>query len=300
MTAIQRKDHLDTFAITLLVVCCAFWGFQQILIKFASREIPPLWQASLRMAGATALLWLWCQFRGVKLFQRDGSLQGGLLVGLLFAAEFCFIYLGLQYTSASRLTVFLYTSPFWVALLLPRFVAAETLRKVQWIGLLIAFSAVGVAFSEGFLHSSPVVGQWKGDAMGLAAGMFWGLTTLAIRTTKVATVQAEKSLFYQLGVTALVCPVVSLALGETWGFNYSAMAWGSLFLQTAVGAFASYLAWMWMLRHYPATQMSTFTFLTPLFALVFGVVLLGEPLTLQLVLALVGVAAGIVLVSRKG
>ncbi len=299
MTAIQRKDHLDTFAITLLVACCAFWGFQQILIKFASREIAPLWQASVRMAGATTLLWLWCQFRGVKLFQRDGSLKGGLLVGLLFAAEFCLIYLGLQHTSASRLTVFLYTSPFWVAVLLPRFVPSEKLRKIQWIGLVIAFSAVGIAFSEAFLHGSGP-GQWKGDAMGLAAGMFWGLTTIAIRTTKIATVAAEKSLFYQLSVTALVCPVLSLALGETWGFDYSALAWGSVFLQTAVGAFASYLAWMWMLRHYPATQMSTFTFLTPLFALVFGVVLLGEPLTLQLVLALAGVAAGIVLVSRKG
>ena len=299
MTAIQRKDHLDTFAITLLVACCAFWGFQQILIKFASREIAPLWQASVRMAGATTLLWLWCQFRGVKLFQCDGSLKGGLLVGLLFAAEFCLIYLGLQHTSASRLTVFLYTSPFWVAVLLPRFVPSEKLRKIQWIGLVIAFSAVGIAFSEAFLHGSGP-GQWKGDAMGLAAGMFWGLTTIAIRTTKIATVAAEKSLFYQLSVTALVCPVLSLALGETWGFDYSALAWGSVFLQTAVGAFASYLAWMWMLRHYPATQMSTFTFLTPLFALVFGVVLLGEPLTLQLVLALAGVAAGIVLVSRKG
>jgi drug/metabolite transporter (DMT)-like permease len=299
MTADQRKDHLDTFAITLLVACCAFWGFQQILIKFAGREIPPLWQASVRMAGATALLWLWCQFRGVKLFTRDGSLQGGLLVGLLFAAEFCLIYLGLQHTSASRLTVFLYTSPFWVAVLLPRFVPSETLRKIQWVGLVIAFAAVGVAFSEAFLHGS-APGQWKGDAMGLAAGMFWGLTTIAIRTTKVATIQAEKSLFYQLSVTATVCPLLSLALGETWSFDYSALAWGSVFLQTAVGAFASYLAWMWMLRHYPATQMSTFTFLTPLFALVFGVVLLGEPLTLQLVLALVGVAAGIVLVSRKG
>jgi drug/metabolite transporter (DMT)-like permease len=299
MTAVQRKDHLDTFAITLLVACCAFWGFQQILIKFASREIPPLWQASVRMAGATALLWLWCQFRGVKLFQRDGSLHGGLLVGLLFAAEFCLIYLGLQHTSASRLTVFLYTSPFWVAVLLPRFVPSEQLRKIQWIGLVIAFSAVGIAFSEAFTHSS-APGQWKGDAMGLAAGMFWGLTTIAIRTTKIATVAAEKSLFYQLGVTALVCPALSLALGETWSFDYSALAWGSILLQTAVGAFASYLAWMWMLRHYPATQMSTFTFLTPLFALVFGVVLLGEPLTLQLVLALLGVAAGIVLVSRKG
>ncbi|WP_066152284.1 DMT family transporter [Hydrogenophaga pseudoflava] len=299
MTAVQRKDHLDTFAITVLVACCAFWGFQQILIKFAGREIPPLWQASVRMAGATALLWLWCQFRGVKLFNSDGSLQGGLIVGLLFAAEFCLIYLGLQHTSASRLTVFLYTSPFWVAVLLPRFVPSEKLRTIQWIGLVIAFGAVGIAFSEAFLHGS-APGQWKGDAMGLAAGMFWGLTTIAIRTTKVASIQAEKSLFYQLSVTAVVCPVLSLALGETWSFDYSALAWGSVFLQTAVGAFASYLAWMWMLRHYPATQMATFTFLTPLFALVFGVVLLGEPLTLQLVLALLGVAAGIVLVSRKG
>ncbi|MDG5974211.1 transporter [Hydrogenophaga taeniospiralis CCUG 15921] len=327
MTPVQRKDHLDTLAITLLVACCAFWGFQQILIKFASREIPPLWQASVRMAGATALLWLWCQLRGVKLFQRDGSLKGGLLVGLLFAGEFCFIYLGLTHTSASRLTVFLYTSPFWVALLLPRFVQAEKLRRIQWIGLTLAFTAVAVAFSEAFLHASapalsgplapplrgslppggaspawggPAPGQWIGDAMGLAAGMLWGLTTLAIRTTRVATVAAEKSLFYQLGVTAVVAPLLSLALGETWGFGYSAMAWGSVFLQTAVGAFASYLTWMWMLRHYPATQMSTFTFLTPVFALVFGVVLLGEPLTLQLVLALLGVAAGIVLVSRRG
>lgn len=299
MSAVQRKDHLDTLAITLLVACCAFWGFQQILIKFASREIPPLWQASVRMAGATLLLWLWCQVRGVPLFGRDGSLRGGLIVGLLFAGEFCLIYLGLQHTSASRLTVFLYTSPFWVALLLPRFITAEKLRRIQWIGLGMAFTAVAVAFSEAFLHSS-MQGQWKGDAMGLAAGLLWGLTTLAIRTTKVASVSAEKSLFYQLGVTAVVTPLLSLALGETWSFDYSAMAWGSVFLQTAVGAFASYLTWMWMLRHYPATQMSTFTFLTPLFALVFGVLLLGEPLTLQLVLALVGVAAGIVLVSRRG
>ena len=280
------------------MACCAFWGFQQILIKFASREIPPLWQASVRMAGATLLLWLWCQVRGVPLFGRDGTLRGGLLVGLLFAGEFCLIYLGLQHTSASRLTVFLYTSPFWVALLLPRFITAEKLRRIQWIGLGMAFTAVAVAFSEAFLHSS-MPGQWKGDAMGLAAGLLWGLTTLAIRTTKVASVCAEKSLFYQLGVTAVVTPLLSLALGETWSFDYSAMAWGSVFLQTAVGAFASYLTWMWMLRHYPATQMSTFTFLTPLFALVFGVLLLGEPLTLQLVLALAGVAAGIVLVSRR-
>jgi drug/metabolite transporter (DMT)-like permease len=262
-------------------------------------EIPPLWQASLRMGGATVLLWLWCQLRGVKLFARDGTLTGGLLAGLLFAGEFCFIYLGLQHTSASRLTVFLYTSPFVVALLLPRVVPSETLKRMQWIGLMIAFAAVAIAFSEGFLHSSPVAGQWRGDAMGLAAGIFWGLTTLTIRSTRLSDATAEKTLFYQVGVTALVMPLLSLALRETWSLDYSAQAWTSLGLQTAVGAFASYLTWMWLLRHYPATQMASFTFLTPVFALVFGVALLGEALTLQLTLALVGVAVGIVLVNRR-
>jgi len=298
-TAPERKPHLDALAITLLIVCCAFWGFQQILIKVAATEVPPLWQATVRFWGATALLWLWCVARGVPLFNRDGTLGAGLLAGLLFAGEFMFIYLGLQFTSASRLTVFLYTSPFVVALLLPRVVPSETLRRVQWIGLSIAFVAVALAFSEGFLHASPVAGQWRGDAMGLAAGLLWGLTTLTLRASRMATARAEKTLFYQVAVTAAVAPVLSLLLGEPWGFDYSARAWGSIALQTVVGAFASYLTWMWMLRHYPATQMSTFTFLTPVFALVFGVLLLGEPLTLQLMLALVGVALGIVLVSRR-
>ncbi len=294
-----RKPHLDTLAITLLVLCCAFWGFQQILIKSTVDEVPPLWLVSMRMAGATLLLLLWSRGRGVPLFARDGTLKAGLWAGLLFAGEFVFIYLGLQHTSASRLTVFLYTSPFVVALLLPRVVPSETLRRMQWIGLTIAFAAVAIAFSEGFLHSSPVAGQWKGDAMGLAAGILWGLTTLTIRGTTLSQASPEKTLFYQVGVTALVAPLLSLALGETWSLNYSAQAWGSLGLQTVVGAFASYLTWMWMLRHYPATQMSSFTFLTPVFALVFGVLLLGEILTLQLTLALVGVAVGIVLVNRK-
>ncbi len=298
-TPAQRKTHLDSFAITLLVVCCAFWGFQQILIKDTVAEVPPLWQASLRFWGAAVLIWLWCRARGVPLFERDGTLKAGLLAGSLFAGEFAFIYLGLLHTSASRLTVFLYTSPFVVAVLLPRVVPGERLRRIQWIGLVIAFAAVALAFSEGFMHSSPVAGQWLGDAMALAAGTLWGLTTLTIRATKLSGASAEKTLFYQVAVTALVAPVVSLALGEAWSLDYSARAWGSLGIQTVVGAFASYLTWMWLLRHYPATQMSTFTFLTPVFALVFGVVLLSEPLTAQLVVALVGVAVGIVLVSKR-
>ncbi len=293
-----RKEHLDTLAVSLLLASCLFWGVQQVLIKATVAEVPPLWQAALRFAGATALLWLWCAARGVRLFERDGSLPAGLLAGALFAGEFSCIYLGLRDTTASRLTVFLYTSPFVVALLLPRLVPSERLRPVQWVGLVIAFAAVAFAFSEGF-RGETSSRQLRGDALALAAGMLWGLTTLVIRASALARTSAEKTLFYQVAVTALAAPLLSLALGETWSLRYSAFAWTSLALQTVVGAFASYLAWMWLLGHYPATKMSSFTFLTPVFALVFGVALLHEPLTLQLVLALAGVAAGIVLVNRK-
>jgi drug/metabolite transporter (DMT)-like permease len=185
-----------------------------------------------------------------------------------------------------------------VAILLPRLVPAERLRPTQWVGLTIAFAAVALAFSEGFTSHS-TARQLRGDALALAAGVLWGLTTLVIRSSKMATASAEKTLFYQVAVTALAAPLLSLALGERWSLQYSAYAWTSIALQTAIGAFASYLAWMWMLRHYPATQLSSFTFLAPLFALVFGVLLLNEKLTVQLLVALTAVAAGIVLVNRK-
>ena len=103
----SRKTHLDAFAISLLLGCCMLWGLQQVLIKATLPEIPPMFQASLRLWGATVLLWLWCLARGVPLFTRDASLHAGLLAGSLFAAEFACIYIGLQHTTASRLTVFL-------------------------------------------------------------------------------------------------------------------------------------------------------------------------------------------------
>ena len=92
---------------------------------------------------------------------------------------------------------------------------------------------------------------------------------------------------------------VSLALGETWSFNWSRMAWTIMAVQAGVGAFASYLVWMWMLGRYPATKISVFVFLTPLFALLFGALLLGEAVTPTLLASLALVAAGIVLVNRR-
>jgi drug/metabolite transporter (DMT)-like permease len=292
----SRKEHLDGLAIGTLLVCCMFWGLQQVLVKSIMDEVAPLFQASLRCMGACVLLLIWCRVRGIRLFERDGTLWAGLLAGALFAAEFACIYLGLRYTTASRLTVFLYTSPFWVAALVPLFVKSERLRPLQWLGMACAFVAVVFAMREGFSANNSSA---LGDLLGLAAGALWGLTTVAIRANNLTRVSPEKLLFYQIAATALALPWLSLALGETWSFQWSALAWGSMLAQTVIGAFASYLAWMWMLGRYPATKISVFVFLTPLFALLFGTLLLGESATPTLLMALGLVAVGIVLVNRK-
>ena len=274
------------------------WGINQSAAKAALPEVPPLLQAALRSLGAAGLVLLWSRWRGIALFERDGTLPGGLLAGALFAGEFALIFWGLQYTHASRMIVFIYLSPFVVALGMPLIARSERLRPVQWAGMVAAFGGVALAFSEGF--GAPAAGplQWLGDAMGLLAALLWGATTLAIRATRLSQAPAEKTLFYQLAVSAPLLGLGAWALGESWPTRWSSLALGSMFFQIVVITFASYLLWFWLIRHYPATRLASFTLLTPLSGLLAGMALLGEPATARLLAALVAVAAGIWLVNR--
>lgn len=297
-SAVPRKEHLDPMAIALLLTCCAFWGFQQVLVKATLGEMAPIFMAGLRFAGAAVVLWLWCVWRRIPLWQRDGSLWPGLLAGCLFAMEFLCLFSGLQFTAASRITVFLYTAPLWAALVLPWFIRSERLSPLQWLGLLLAFLAVGFTLREGFMGGQTPQQHW-GDLLGIGGAIAWALTTVVLRTTRLTRLGAEKLLFYQVALSAVALPLLSLALGEAWNWHWSAFTAGSMFLQTVVGAFASYLCWVWLLGRYPATRMGSFALSTPLFALLFGALWLGEAVTADLLGALAMVGLGITLVNRR-
>ena len=296
----ERQPRLDLRATLLVVGCCFLWGLNQVAAKAALPEVPPLWQAGLRSLGSALLVALWARWRGVPLFERDGSLAGGLLAGALFAVEFFCIFVGLQFTTASRMVVFIYLSPFVVALGMPFISRAEALSRVQVAGLLIAFAGVAWAFAEGFTTPAAGPRQWLGDALGLGAALTWGATTLAIRGSQLSHASAEKTLLYQLAMTGVALSAAAWLTGVPLPARLSTLAWGSMVFQTvAVSAF-SYLVWFWLIRHFQATQLASFTLLTPVFGLVLGATLLGEPVTLRLVIALVAVGAGIVLVTRRG
>lgn len=304
----DRKTKLDGVAIASLLLCCALWGLNQTVTKLTLADIPPLLQAGSRSLVAALLVALWAGRRGISLSLRNGTLAGGLLAGVLFAGEFAAIFVGLQYTQASRMIVFIYLAPFVVALGMPLVVRSERPTARQLAGLAVAFAGVAWAFAEGLTGpgsggrpgGGPGASTLLGDGLGLLAALLWGATTLGIRGSRLASASAEQTLFYQLAVSGVLLTAGSLAAGEHWPAlaGLGARPLGLMAFQTVAVTFASYLLWFWLMRHYPATAITSFTLLTPLFGLLAGVWLLNEPLTVRLAVACAAVVLGIALVNR--
>lgn len=291
-----ERKALDAKAFSLMLGLTALWGFQQVAIKLTAPDISLVMQAGLRSVIATALLLAWAQWRGTPLFGRDGTLGAGFAAGLLFGGEFIFIYGGLEHTAASRMVVFIYLAPVLTALGLHWLVPGEKLVRTQWAGVLVAFAGLALAFGDGFAAAR---GSLLGDAFGLIAAVLWAATTVLIRATSLARISAAKTLFYQLAVSAPMLLAASVLLGEKGVVALTPLALASLAYQGVIVAFVSYLVWFWLLTRYLAARLSVFSFLAPLFGVLFGVLILAEPLTPSFVGAALLVGAGIVLVNRR-
>lgn len=293
----DHRKPLDAQAFFLMVLLTALWGFQQVAIKLTAPDVSLVMQAALRTLLAAALLLAWARWRAIPLFSRDGTLAAGIGAGLLFGGEFVFIYAGLEYTAASRMVVFIYLAPIVTALGVHWWVPGEHLVRTQWVGVALAFGGVALAFGDGF---SAARGATRlGDACGGVAAVLWGATTVLIRTTSLSRATAAKTLFYQLAVAVPLLFGASLLLGEPGVVALSPFALASLAYQGAIVAFASYLAWFWLLTRYLAGRLAVFSFMTPLFGVLAGVAVLGERLTPTFAAAALLVGAGIVLVNRR-
>ena len=295
------RRPLDSLATGVMLLLCVCWGFQQIAIKLVAADISPTMQVGLRSAFAALVL-------GVVVWRgegsralRDGTLGAGILVGLLFGFEFLAIAQGLVYTTASHMSVFLYTAPIFTALGLHWRVPEERMAPLQWLGVAVAFGGIAVAFlGNGQPQAAAAASNMLlGDSLGLLGGLLWGATTVAIRRTALSEAAPSKTLFYQMAIAALVLLAYAAATGNA-GIRYTPSAMLSVAFQSVVVALSSYLAWFWLLRRYLASRLSILSFMTPLFGVSFGVLILDEPLDGAFVIGALMVLAGISLVSGAG
>lgn len=295
-SAFRAADQLDARAVLVATACCACWGFNQVAIKIANTGISPILQAGVRSLLAGVLVFVWASARGVRLFERDGTLWAGIFAGLLFGAEFLTLYLGLSLTTASRAVVLLYLAPFVVAFGAHFLVPGDRLTLAKITGLTAALGGLAIAMGEGL--AAPGRPTLAGDLLSLLAAVLWGATTVLVRTTALRSATPEKTLLYQLAVSAIVLVPASYLLGEPGVIELNPLVLAAFAYTFVVVAFMSYIAWFWLVRNYSPTRVSAFTFLSPVFGVLAGNLILAEAFTPSLAAALLLIACGITLVNR--
>ena len=288
----------DAFALQVMLVLCVVWGMQQVLIKWAAPDIAPVMQAAGRSGIAALIVGIAMCWQG-GLRSISSTWRAGLFAGSLFALEFLFIAEGLKLTTAAHMSVFLYTAPIFTALGLHWKLPSERLRPLQWLGIFLAFIGIAAAFVGGLSLSDMDSNMLLGDAMGVLAGMAWGATTVVVRSSRLSEAPVTLTLFYQLMVCVVGLLLIAVVSGQVGLVELTPIGVGSVLFQGLVVSCASYLAWFWLLRRYLASNLAVFSFMTPLFGVTFGVLLLDEPLSLNFVIGAILVLLGITLVSGE-
>jgi drug/metabolite transporter (DMT)-like permease len=289
-----RRDAIDALAVAMMIGLTLSWGLNGVAAKLSNTGYSPVFLTLVRSALAGVLVFAWCWWRGISLFERDGTFWAGMLAGLLFGIEFLLIFVGLDFTSVARSTLLINTMPFWV-LIGGHFLLGERITSRKIAGLLLAFGGLVMIFSDKL--SQPGPDALIGDLMSLGAGLAWASTNIVIKRTRLASAGAEKLLLYQLVVGAVVAALVLPFGGPPIRDGNAVATWAMVFQAVYIVAI-TYVMWFWLLRHYPASGLASFTFLTPAFGVLFAGLILGEPLGATIFIALVLIAAGLVLVNR--
>ncbi|MDR5859947.1 DMT family transporter [Halomonas eurihalina] len=291
------RRHLDMQASALMVLFCLALGFQQVAIKMVATDISPLAQIALRSSLAALLVGALVYQQGIRAGDLRAHLGPGILVGLGFAAEFVFVAWGLNYTLASHMSVFLYTAPVFAALGLHLLVPGEQLTRRQWMGVGLAFAGMVLAMAPAtdIENAGDIL---RGDLLGLLAGLAWAATTLVIRRSSLSEAPPVQTLFYQLAIAGLLLLPVTALLGDLGRIQATGAVVASLTFQTLVISLAALLLWFALLRRYFASQLGIFSFLSPVFGVLFGALLLGEPLTINFLAGGLLLLIGLLVVTR--
>jgi len=293
----ETKDYLDLKAVVILTIVTLLWGFNHPAIKISNQGVSPIFASTLRSIVASICGLIYCLRKGEKVFHKDVMLFHGVMVGLLFGVEFACIYFGLLYTDAARSVLFVYLSPFVVAIGAHFFLKGDRLTFLKILGLVLAFTGIFVVL--GLRPRTAKAGMYFGDILQIAAGVLWGATTLYIKKFMAKKVEPINTFFYQLFFSIPILLVVSIILEPKWIYKVDPYVVGSLFYQSVIIAFITYFVWFKLIHQYSVSRLSAFTFLTPIFGVFFGVFFLHEELTVSLMIGLPLVSAGIFLVNWR-
>lgn len=293
------RQPLDLFAVSAMVVFCIVMASQQVVLKVVAEDIVPVFQIALRSGISAALIIILVLVQRHKMPLAPENRLPALIIGVLFTLEFLFLGEALNETSAGHATVFLYTSPIFAAIGLHMKIPSERMSRMQWLGIMVAFGGIVLAFLGGDSTETLDSSVLWGDFLALLAGAAWGLTTVVVRASGLSVLPARQTLLYQLLVAFVLMTIWSYMTGQA-EINPTPEVWGSLAFHGIVVSFISYLGWFWLLTKYKASQLGILSFMTPVFGVLLGNWLLGEQIEANFIVGSGLIIGGILLVSSHG
>ena len=289
----QPKSHLDAFGVTALLGFALLMAFNQIIIKYTNAGLQPVFFAGLRSAGAVLCIGAYIWARGIPFRVGRATLIGGLWAGLFFTGEFFLLFTALDHTTVSRSVIMLYSMPIWMAIGAHLFIPGETITARKALGLGLAMAGVVLAMAD-----RGATGQVSllGDLCALGAAICWAALALVAKATDLKRARPEVQIWWQV----LVSAVILLAIAPFFGpliRDLQPLHIAGLLFQIIIVVSAAFVIWFWLLSVYPASGVASFSFVTPVFGVGLGWLLLGDPVGPRLILALGLVACGIVLIN---
>jgi drug/metabolite transporter (DMT)-like permease len=290
-----KRDRLDAFGVAGLTGFALLLAFNQVVIKVTNGGLQPVFFAGLRSAGAVVCIALWCWARGISV-QGDGRVAvAGVITGTIFAFEFLFLFVALDLTTVSRTAVIFYSMPVWMAILAHFLVPGDRLTRGKAGGLALCMAGVALAMT---LRSGGEASLW-GDLAALGAAWGWAATALMAKVSPLRRVPPEGQLLWQVGVSAPILLILAPFFGPLLR-DPGLIHWTGLAFQIVVVVSAGFIFWLWLLARYPASGVASFSFLSPVFGVALGWLLLGEEVGWTLVAALGLVACGLWAINRPG
>jgi drug/metabolite transporter (DMT)-like permease len=293
----ESKDYLDLKAIISIIILTLLWGFNYTVVKYSNQGISPVFACTLRSIIASICGVIYCLKKGERLFHTDIMLFHGFMVGILFGLEFACIYFGMLYTDAARSVVFVYLSPFVVAVGAHFLLRGDRLTFLKTLGLFLAFMGIAIVFYGKPQTAKPTM--LIGDILEITAAFLWGATTLYIKRFMAEKVHPINTFLYQLVFSIPILLVVSLILEPQWISRIDLSIATSIFYQSVIVAFLSYFIWFKLIHGYSVSRLSAFTFFTPIFGVLSGTIFLSEEFTSSLMIGLPLVSLGIFFVNWR-
>ena len=293
----MRKDRLDGFGFGMLLAVAGLLATNQIIIKLVDKGLQPVFFAGLRSALAIGFVGGWMWYRGLLGRVRMADLGPGLLIGTVFAAEFIGLFLALDLTSVGHSALIMYSMPVWMGVAAHFFLPGERATPVKALGLGLAFAGTAWAISSRGGASAGQV-SWLGDFCALIGAWGWAGTAFIARASRLREAGPEAQLFWMVLVSAPILLVVSPLFGPLIrDVHWTDWVW--LVVQAGVVVAGGFISWLWLLSVYPTSTVASFSFLTPILAILLGHLVFGESLSLTLLGAAVMVSLGIVVINHK-